>query len=108
MNKPGGTPGVKLEVHEPQLGALYSLDAVVHLTGASRRSILVYCKSGLVQSLAKTDAGPMAFDDEAIYSIRRIEYLRTVRGINLEGIRMIFELWGQLRKLEDEMRFLRS
>ena len=100
--------GAQLEVHEPQPGVLYSLDAVVHLTGSSRRDILVYCKSGLVRSHPEEDVGPMAFDDEAIYSIRRIEYLRSVRGINLEGIRMIFELWAQLRKLEDEMRFLRS
>ena len=108
MSEPGETAGAQLEVHEPKPGVHYSLDAVVHLTGASRRSILVYCKSGLVRSHSEEEEGPMAFDDEAIYSIRRIEYLRSVRGINLEGIRMIFDLWAQLRKLEDEMRFLRS
>lgn len=81
---------------------------MVHLTGASRRSVLVYCRSGLVQSRQETDTGPLAFDDEAIYSIRRIEYLRSARGINLEGIRLIFELRAKLRRLEDEMRFLRS
>jgi DNA-binding transcriptional MerR regulator len=109
MTQPGETGGVTtLEVHEPQPGVLYGLEAVVHLTGASRRSVLVYCRSGLVRSRQETDAGPLAFDDEAIYSIRRIEYLRSVRGINLEGIRMIFELWAQLRRLEEEMRFLRS
>ena len=104
-------PGTLLEVHHPEPVVLYTLEAVAHLTGSSRRSILVYCKSGLVhpkQDSNVDDAGPMAFDDEAIYKIRRIEYLRSVRGINLEGIRMIFELWTQLRRLEDEMRFLRS
>ncbi len=97
-----------VELHNPEPGVLYTLDAVVHLTGASRRSILVYCKSGLVQSRHDPETSPMAFDDEAIYTIRRIEYLRSVRGINLEGIRMIFDLWSQLRRLENEMRFLRS
>jgi DNA-binding transcriptional MerR regulator len=99
--------GSLLEVHEPEPGVLYSLDAVVHLTGASRRDVLIYCKSGLIQSRA-ADSGPMAFDDAAIYSIRHIEYLRSVRGVNLEGIRMIFELRAQLRRLEEEMRFFRS
>ena len=100
-----------LEVHQPEPGLLYSLDAVVHLTGSSRRSILVYCKSGLVKALTdpmNPDEAPLTFDDEAIYTIRQIEYLRSARGINLEGVRMIFELWGKLRRLENEMRFLRS
>ena len=109
MIQSGETEGsATMEVHDPQPGVLYTLDAVVHLTGASRRNILVYCRSGLVRSRQEADSGPMAFDDEAIYSIRRIEYLRSVRGINLEGIRMIFELWTQLRRLEDEIRFRRS
>ena len=111
MNGDRPNRGQLLEVHNPEPGGLYTLEAVVHLTGASRRSILVYCKSGLVhpkQDLNADDAGPMTFDDEAIYKIRRIEYLRSVRGINLEGIRMIFDLRTQLRRLEDEMRFLRS
>lgn len=97
-----------LELHDPQPGVLYSLDGVVHLTGTSRRSILVYCKSGLVHPREDVVAGPMAFDDEAIFTIRRIEHLRTERGINLEGIRMIFELWNEVRRLENEVRFLRS
>jgi len=34
--------------------------------------------------------------------------LRSQRGINLDGIRMIFELLREVRRLEHEMRFLRS
>jgi DNA-binding transcriptional MerR regulator len=108
MTLPGQPVGSPLELHDPEPGVLYTLDVVVHLTGASRRSILVYCKSGLVRSHQNPEEGPMSFDDEAIYTIRQIEQLRSVRGINLEGIRMIFELWTQLRRLEQEMRFLRS
>jgi DNA-binding transcriptional MerR regulator len=108
MTRDGQGGSALLELHSLEPGVAYSLDAVVHLTGASRRSILVYCKSGMVRPRHEVDEGPMTFDDEAIYAIRQIEYLRSVRGINLEGIRMIFELWGQLRRLEEEMRFLRS
>jgi DNA-binding transcriptional MerR regulator len=99
--------GQSLEMREPQPGALYSLEAVVQLTGVSRRSILVYCKSGFIQARQSSDAEPMTFDDEAIYTIRRIDHLRSERGINLEGIRMILGLWNELRQLQDEMRFLR-
>lgn len=97
-----------IELHEPQPGVLYNLEGVVHLTGVSRRSILLYCKSGLVRALEDPEIGALAFDDEAVYAIRRIEYLRSHRGINLDGIRMIFELMHEVRRLENEMRFLRS
>lgn len=96
-----------VEIHEPQPGVFYSLEGVVHLTGVSRRSILVYCKSGLIRVREDSTVGAMAFDDEAIYAIRRIEYLRSERGINLDGIRMIFDLMREVRRLQDEMRFLR-
>ena len=50
--------------HEPNLR--YTLESVVHLTGVSRRSILVYCRSGLVRPLEdEASGGAMSFDDEA-------------------------------------------
>ena len=92
--------------HEPNLR--YTLESVVHLTGVSRRSILVYCRSGLVRPLEdEASGGAMSFDDEAIYAIRRIEHLRSTHGVNLAGVRMIFDLMNELRRLEEEMRFLR-
>ena len=97
-----------IELHDPQPGVLYNLEGVVHLTGVSRRSVLLYCKSGLVRAMEDPEIGALAFDDEAIYTIRRVEYLRTERGINLDGIRMIFDLLREVRRLEHEMRFLRS
>lgn len=96
-----------LELHEPQPGVLYGLEGAVHLTGASRRSVLVYCKSGLVRPQGDSESDPLAFDDEAIYTIRRIEHLRVERGVNLEGIRMIMDLWNEVQRLKNEVRFLR-
>jgi len=104
----GGKTTEQIELHDPQPGLLYNLEGVVHLTGVSRRSVLLYCKSGLVQARQDPEIGALAFDDEAIYTIRRVEYLRSHRGINLDGIRMILELMNEVRRLEHEMRFLRS
>jgi DNA-binding transcriptional MerR regulator len=103
MNEKSGV----IELHEPQPGVLYNLDGVVHLTGVSRRSVLLYCKSGLIRALEDPDVGALAFDDEAIYTIRQVEHLRSQRGINLDGIRMIFDLLREVRRLEHEMRFHR-
>jgi DNA-binding transcriptional MerR regulator len=108
MNESGSHQTGFIELHDPQPGLLYNLDGVVHLTGVSRRSILLYCKAGLVRATEDPEIGALAFDDEAIYTIRRVEYLRAERGINLDGVRMIFDLLREVRRLEHEMRFLRS
>jgi DNA-binding transcriptional MerR regulator len=97
-----------LELFHPLPGSVYSLETVVHLTGASRRSILVYCKSGLVRPQGDPETDALSFDEEGIYQIRQIEHLRSRHGINLAGIQIIFELLSELRHLHEEMRFLRS
>ena len=91
---------------EPQPGAVYSLESIVRLTGVSRSDVMVYCKSGLLLPLSGESENPI-FDDEAVFRIRRIEHLRSEQGINLTGIRMIFDLLNEVRRLEDEMRFHR-
>lgn len=91
--------------HEP--GAAYSLETVAELTGLSRRSILVYTKSGLVRAEERSE-GDYVFDEEAVYTIRKIEILREAHGVNLAGIRMILDLMDELRALEREMRFFRG
>lgn len=107
MNEGGSNKTGFIELHDPQPGLLYNLDGAVHLTGVSRRSVLLYCRAGLVRAREDPEIGALAFDDEAIYTIRRVEYLRAERGINLEGVRMIFDLLREVRRLEHEMRFLR-
>jgi DNA-binding transcriptional MerR regulator len=97
-----------VQVIEVQPGILYSLEAATHLTGVSRRSILVYCKTGLVRPVVDEEYGAMSFDEEAIYNIRKVEYLKRLHGVNLAGIKMIFELMQKVKQLEDEMRFLRT
>lgn len=95
----------EMQVIEPQPGIIYTLEAVVHLTGVSRHDILVYCRSGLVEPIDSEHG--LSFDEESIYNIRRIEELRSIHGINLNGVRMIFELLHEVRRLREEMRFLR-
>jgi DNA-binding transcriptional MerR regulator len=92
---------------EPQTEACYSLDSVENLTGVSRQEILIYCRSGLVSPFGSVESEDLTFNDEGVYRIRRIEYLRAQQGINLAGIRMIFELTNEVRRLENEIRFHR-
>src|SRR5436190_22866945 len=95
-----------IQVFDAQPGVLYSLEAAAHLTGVSRRSILIYCKSGLVRPILEEEYGAMSFNEDAIYAIRKIEYLRSSFGVNLSGIKLIFELTDEVQRLKEEIRFL--
>jgi DNA-binding transcriptional MerR regulator len=88
---------------EPGPGTLYGLDGAAHLCGASRRRILLYCKAGLIKPVVDVPLGILYFDDEMIRAIRRIEFLRDTYGINLTGIKMIFDLSDEVFRLRREL-----
>jgi hypothetical protein len=50
----------------------------------------------------------MAFTEEAIYSVRRIEHLRNVHGLTLAWIKTMFALANEVERLRAEVRFLRN
>jgi DNA-binding transcriptional MerR regulator len=52
--------------------------------------------------------GVMEFTEEAIYTLRRIEQLRTVHGLDLAWIKTIFDLLDEVERLRAELRFLRN
>ena len=97
-----------LELFQPKPNALYSLDAAAHLAGVPRRSILIYCRSGLVRPVFQPPYGVMEFTEEAIYTVRRIEHLRTVHGLDLAWLKTMFNLLDEVEHLRAELRFLRN
>jgi DNA-binding transcriptional MerR regulator len=105
---PDSPPPRALELFQPKPGVLYSLDATAHLAGISRRSILIYCRAGLVRPVVQPPYGVMEFTEEAIYTLRRIEYLQTVHGLDLAWLKIMFDLLGEVERLRAELRFLRN
>jgi DNA-binding transcriptional MerR regulator len=97
-----------LELFQPKPNVLYSLDATAHLAGIPRRSILIYCRAGLVRPVVQPPYGVMEFTEEAIYTLRRIEHLRTAHGLDLVWIRTMFDLLDEVERLRAELRFLRN
>ena len=97
-----------VEVFQPKPDARYCLEAAAHLAGVSRRSILVYCREGLVRPTFLPPHGIMAFTEEAIHTVRRIEQLRTVHGCDLASIKVLFELLDEVERLRAELRFWRN
>jgi DNA-binding transcriptional MerR regulator len=97
-----------LELFQPKPNVLYSLDATAHLAGVPRRSILIYCRAGLVRPVVQPPYGVMEFTEEAIYTVRRIERLRTIHGIDLDLLKTMFDLLNEVERLRAELRFLRN
>jgi DNA-binding transcriptional MerR regulator len=105
---PNDPSSVGLELFQPKPDALYGLDAAAHLAGVPRRSLLIYCRAGLIQPVLQPPYGLMVFTEEAIHTARRIEYLRAVRGIDVALIKTLFELIEEVERLRAEVRFLRD
>jgi DNA-binding transcriptional MerR regulator len=82
--------------HDPEEPATYSLEMVAEITGVSSQTILHYQEQGLLPS-----AG---FDDEALHTLRRIDYLRSTCETNLSGLRLILDLLDQVENLRTELR----
>ena len=101
-------PILTIELFEPNPNVHYSLDAAAHLARVSRRSLLVYCRAGLVQPVFRPPYGIMAFTEETIYTVRRIEELRAAHGIDVAWIKSMFALAAEVEHLRSELRFLRS
>ena len=97
-----------LELYQPKPNTLYSLDAAAHIAGVPRRSILIYCRAGLVQSVLQPPYGVMAFTEEAIHTVRRIEHVRTVHDLDMTLLKILFELRDEVDRLRSELRFWRQ
>lgn len=97
-----------LELFQPKPNVFYSLDAAAHLAGVSRRSVLLYCRAGLVQPVFQPPYGVMEFTEETIFNVRRIEHLRTVHGLDVDVIKLLLGLLAEVERLRAEVRFLRN
>ena len=97
-----------LELFLPRANTLYSLDMAAHLAGVPRRSILVYCRAGLLRPIIQPPYGVLAFTEESIHTARRIEHLRAAHGIDLSLLKTMFDLIDEVDRLRAELNFLRN
>ena len=97
-----------LEIYEPHPNVLYSLEATAHLARVPRRSVLIYCRAGLLRPVFQPPHGMMGFTEEAIYTVRRIEDVRAVHCIDVSYVKTMFDLLDEVERLRSEIRFFRS
>jgi len=87
------------QLFEPNPDILYTIDAVERLTEVSRRTILIYCRHGLIPAVTDPEFGGYYFNRDAIRMLRRIGYLQVTHGINLTGIKFILDLTDEVQRL---------
>lgn len=97
-----------LEIYAPTSGKSYTLEETERVSGAAKRNILIYCNSGLIPDVEESNVQGLLFGDVAIQTIRRVEFLKHVKGINLEGIRVILELQNEVETLRADLQFFRG
>ncbi len=108
MNSPNDEIEFSLQIFVPDPNAVYTIKVTAELTHIPRRMILVYHKHGLISPVIDPEDGGYYFNDAAIRTLRRVEYLHTNCGINLEGTKMILDLMNEVERLEAEARSLRT
>jgi DNA-binding transcriptional MerR regulator len=97
-----------IQLFEPDGDTVYTIEAAAQIAQVARRSILVYYKHGLVSPIVDPERGGYYFNDEAIRTLRHIEYLRTHCGVSLVGIKLILRLMNEVERLRAEARFFRQ
>jgi DNA-binding transcriptional MerR regulator len=95
----------EIQLFEPPLGGLCTIDATSRIVDVSRRTILIYCKHHLLSPATSTADG-YYFNGNAIRTLRRIETLRTVCGDDFAGIKIILDLTAALERLRADLRLL--
>jgi hypothetical protein len=93
-----------LQSFEPDPIAVYSIETTAQLAGVSRRSILVYCKHGLIAPTVDPMLWGYWFTAESIRTLRRIESLRHACGDDFPGIGMILDLMNEVQVLRAQLR----
>jgi len=87
---------------------LYSLERVTRLMNFSRRWIARCVRHGLIQPTIAPATEGWHFDTGAIHTLRRIERLQAMHGLDFPAIKLILDLAQEVERLRAEVRFLRA
>ncbi len=87
--------------------ASYGFGTAADLAGIDPALLVYYCQAGLLGA-SRTDPAAAAFDDDAIFEIRRIEQVRRHYGVDRRALPLLCGLWREVERLQAEVRFLRG
>ncbi len=88
--------------------ATYALEDAARLAGVHPEMLRYYCRLGLFGEARARSGAEQAFDDDALYELRRFEHYRRHHGVNRKTLRLICDLWREIAQLKAELRFRRG
>ena len=86
--------------------AVYVISVAAELTGDHPQTLRIYERKGLLDP-SRTSGGSRRFSDADLSRLRHIQQL-TASGLNLEGVRRVLELEGELARLRTELEEARA
>ncbi len=86
--------------------AVYVISVAADQAGMHPQTLRIYERKGLLEP-ARTQGGSRRYSDEDIEMLQRIQDL-TAEGHNLEGVRRILELEGEIEALQGQIDALRQ
>ena len=81
--------------------AVYVISVAAELSGVHPQTLRIYERKGLLDP-SRTSGGSRRFSDADLTRLRHIQQL-TATGLNLEGVRRVLELEGELERLRAEL-----
>ena len=84
--------------------AIYFISVASTLSGIHQQTIRTYEKKGLIKPF-RTGGGTRRYSQEDIDKLIQIQNL-SQRGINLDGIKIIYEMKDKIEDLQDKIIFL--
>jgi MerR family transcriptional regulator/heat shock protein HspR len=81
--------------------AVYVISVAAELAGVHPQTLRIYERKGLLGP-ARTLGGSRRYSDQDIELLRRIQDL-TSEGLNLEGVKRVLELEGEVARLKQEL-----
>lgn len=86
--------------------AVYVISVAAELAGVHPQTLRIYERKGLLDP-ARTQGGSRRYSEIDIQQLQRIQDL-TAAGLNLEGVRRVIELEGEVAELRSEIEQLRT
>jgi MerR family transcriptional regulator/heat shock protein HspR len=72
---------------------VYVISIAASLAGCHPRTLRIYEEEGLLDPV-RTDTNIRLYSDEDLERVRTIRYLTQIRGVNLAGVKLLFQLRG--------------
>ena len=97
----GPSPGADASMERATATPVYVISVAAALAGVHPQTLRVYERKGLLDP-SRTRGGSRRFSERDLARLRRIQDL-TAAGLNLEGVRRVLELEGELERLHAEL-----